>query len=96
MIIDDLNIVGMAGAPNKAEAPLRVDANAVLTCARAFQSFQPISGRNAQAVKNRRGIQHQQLAKCRPLHIRAELSRPFPTEQRFGIPAVERLDHDIT
>jgi hypothetical protein len=86
----------MTIAPDKAQAPLRIYPNTMLSSARAFQRLQAVAGRRAQAVKYRGGIQHEQLPECRPFHVRAELPRPFPLEQRLRIPAAEGLDHDIT
>lgn len=46
MIVDDLNIrwTGRAIQPFKTDAPLIVDANAVLALAVTFQAFKPVAG----------------------------------------------------
>jgi uncharacterized protein YcnI len=56
MVINNFNLLGMAIDPNKANAPLVVDADAVLPSTVAAQSFQPVAGWYTQKVKTRRGM----------------------------------------
>jgi hypothetical protein len=56
VIVDDFHIVGIAGTPTEADAPLIVDPDTVLTGPVAFQRFQPIAGRNTQKVEAGRSI----------------------------------------
>lgn len=42
MVINDLDITGMAAAPDKAHAPLVIDPDRVLSPSIALQSLQPI------------------------------------------------------
>jgi hypothetical protein len=64
--VDDLDIMGTI-LPHKTNPPLVVDADAVLADAIPRQGFQPIAGRNTQAVQVRRGMQLQQRAASHPL-----------------------------
>jgi hypothetical protein len=43
MIINDLNIPGFASGPEETNAPLIVDADAILTAARTLEFFESIS-----------------------------------------------------
>jgi len=45
MVVDDLDIFGIAVAPHEADAPLSVDANRVLADAISFQRLELIAGR---------------------------------------------------
>jgi hypothetical protein len=60
MIVHDLDVLGTI-APPKADAPLVVDPDAVLTDAVAAQRFKPITRWNAQIVQSRHSIEKQQL-----------------------------------
>ena len=48
MVIDDLDQLSAAVSPDKAEAPLIVDADAVLPSAIALEGLQPVAWRRAQ------------------------------------------------
>lgn len=48
MVIGDLDFVGVAVFPSKADAPLVVDSNAVLAFTIASQCFESVAGRNAE------------------------------------------------
>ena len=61
MIIDNFDVVRIAMAPDKTDAPLLVDANAVLTCAVASERFQTVAGRHSQVLQCPSGMQHLQL-----------------------------------
>jgi hypothetical protein len=47
MVINDFDTFGMPISPNKTDAPLVVDANAMLSGATAFQGLKAISRRGA-------------------------------------------------
>ena len=62
VIIDNFYFVRMAIVPSKADAPLIVNANAVLPGAIAFQSFQAISRWRSHLLQTPSGIQLLQLS----------------------------------
>jgi hypothetical protein len=68
MIINNLNIVRIALAPNETNAPLAVDANAVLAFSAAFQRFQPVSRRHNQFAQFRGGMKRKQFPPRGPLN----------------------------
>ena len=53
MIVRNLDIIGVALRPSKADTPLIVDPNAHLPCAVTFQSFESITGRIAQVLNRK-------------------------------------------
>ena len=67
MVIYDLNLVGVVVAPDEANPPLVVDANAVLAMAIAPKRLQAIPGRLLEIVQPADAIQIEQLAPCHPL-----------------------------
>ena len=80
MIVHDFHIVGIAVAPNKADAPLVVNADAVLSFSIAFQRFQVIAWWRLQIAKFGGDIQLPQLS----------LGHPFASPKAFdSLPAVK-------
>jgi len=77
VIVTNLDALGVAVLPHEADAPLVVDADAVLPAAIARQRFQPVRRRNAQIIKTLCGIQHPQLAPRDDLDLVGQL----PAEQ---------------
>jgi hypothetical protein len=67
VIIHDLDLVGVSVSPAKTQAPLIIDANAVLTCSLTLQRFQAIAWRGRQIAEGNRGIELPQLSLRDPL-----------------------------
>jgi hypothetical protein len=61
MIVGDFDVPCCAVVPHKAEPPLIVDADAVLTLTISAQNFQTVARRRAEIVELTRGIQRQKL-----------------------------------
>jgi hypothetical protein len=93
MVVRDFHVVGVAAAPAKADAPLLVDANAVLTSPAAGEFLQPVTGRGPQITKIGSGIQYQQLAKCGTLKVFRPASNPLPLVELPGPPVPKTPDH---
>ena len=92
MIIHNFNTAGMAVCPDKANPPLVIDADAVLTLPVAFRRFQTIAGRYFQKTQIRSGIQLLQFAH----RHRFNIGKPFhppALKQGFGVFAVEFGNH---
>jgi hypothetical protein len=70
MIVHDFDIV-RTFAPSKADAPLIIDLDAVLTRTIAAQRFQSIAGRHPQIIKPRHGIEQLQLPSRRARSLRS-------------------------
>jgi len=84
MVIDDLNVIGMATLKTEAYAPLIVDADAPLPDSVALQLFQLVIGRNTQVFQRFRPIDHRQLAQSHDLDIH-ETGNPLAIEQGFSV-----------
>ena len=66
MIIDDLDIVGLAIVPPETNTPLVIDPNAVLAVSITRELFQAISRRDAQVIQSFRRINEQELSSAPP------------------------------
>ena len=93
MIVHDRDIVRVAVLPPKADAPLIVDANAVLASAIALELFESIAGRNAEIFELFRRVDGHKLAQHGPLEVGREPSDGLASEQTLRIPVGEALDH---
>ena len=73
MIIDKFNIVGIAVTPGETNAPLAIDANAMLpapaAAPAAAQLLQPIAGQPRQILDGIDGMQYPQFLKCPALQF---------------------------
>jgi hypothetical protein len=67
VIVDNLDIVRGSVLPTKADTPLVVDANAVLTLSVAAQRLEPIARGDGQVLDRPCSMQIQQLAPRLPL-----------------------------
>jgi hypothetical protein len=66
VIIDDLDAVRIAFGPSKADTPLVVDPNAVLSRSIAVEFLKTIPRRHAKVIEPHRGIHLGQLAQHDP------------------------------
>jgi hypothetical protein len=96
MIIDNFNKPSVSVTPDKADAPLVVDADAVLPGAVAFQSFKPISGRNARILKIHGIVQKFQLPHASALNNLRQPNGFNPVEKVFGSGVFETPDHPFS
>ncbi|MNL61162.1 hypothetical protein D3C87_1850520 [compost metagenome] len=96
MIVDNSDIARTSFFPDKADAPLVIDANAPLTCPFALEAFQPIAGRHTQVLQGAGGVQQAQLAQCNALNVAGQLvaALALPDQLRLGIG--KALDHGST
>jgi len=92
VVIRNFHIVGIALTPDKADAPLVVDADAVLPFPVAFQCFQVIARRRPQITKLGGNIQLPQLSLGHPFESPEALDS-LPAVKLVGLPRPERLDH---
>ncbi len=69
MVIRDLYILSVASIPFEANAPLIIDANAILTGPIASQLLQAISRRHSQVLQGHGAIEHSQFAQRDLLNI---------------------------
>jgi hypothetical protein len=93
VIVDNLNVISIAGAPSETDAPLVVDPDAVLAGSIAFQRFEPIARRDAQEIQSRRSIDLQQFSMRNSLHVGRKASAMLAQEEPFRLPVRKALDH---
>src|SRR5688500_6379247 len=96
VIVGDLDVVGIALAPDEADTPLIVDPNAVLPAAIALQSLHAVARRHAQIGETGAVVEHQQLLPRGAPEICAETSDRHVLEQRLGAPVGKSSDHGVT
>jgi hypothetical protein len=88
VVISYFNALRSRLGPYKANAPLVVDADAVLTCPITGQCFEAIARRRFQVTKLRGIVQHLELS----LRYALDVSEPpgaSTFEKRFGVGAPE-------
>ncbi len=85
MIIDDLHLVSVAVAPDKANSEAVVDANAVLSPAVCPQSFEAVARWNPQIVNRCREMELSELASRYSMQVRWDSSAPA------GLPKLLRM-----
>jgi hypothetical protein len=81
MVIDDFDVLGAAVRPSEADAPLVVDANAVLALPVSPQGLQPVPRRNPQIAEATRDLE---LAKLATRHVGTGFEAPDPVTARQG------------
>jgi hypothetical protein len=62
VVIDDLNVVGVAPLPTKADAPLVIDPDTVLASSIALQQLQTVSRRDPQVLEGLGSMEHPKLS----------------------------------
>src|SRR6201998_4962675 len=70
VIVDQFDVAGAAGTPGEADAPLVVDADAVLACAPAGQLLPAVSRRHAWVVEALGGVDESELVVCESAELR--------------------------
>lgn len=94
MIIDNLNLLRSTIAPCEANAPLVVDADAVLPASVALERFKAIPGRDAQVVQADGCVEHIQFAQGYP-GDGTETGRAVALEKGLGIFATEAAYYSV-
>ena len=84
VIVAELDVIGIAILEAKANAPLIVDTDRVLTRTIALECVQPISRWYAKIRKHRGRVNRLQSSKRPPRHIGGDSLRSAGAEERFG------------
>jgi hypothetical protein len=93
VIVNDLNFVGIAILPPKADTPLLVHANTVLADSIAPELLQSIARRHAEVLELLGRVHRHKFAQHRALEIRRIASDGLASEQTLGIAIGESVDH---
>jgi hypothetical protein len=91
LALGDFDLVGMAIPPDEANAPMIIDADAVLIRDVACDSL--YARRNIQVGKSLRRIHHQQFPVNRSLYRRGQPGQGQPIPDRLAFPAAETANH---
>lgn len=91
VIVHDLNVQRAFRCPQEADAELIVNADAMLSGALSFQSFQPIARRYAEIIESSGPVQHCQLAHGNGFDVRKAFDA-FAAEQALRIGTLEGPD----
>ena len=94
MIVRHFDVVGIALLPAEADAPLVIDANAMLASAIARQSFQPIGRWNPQIVQALSDIELYQLAPRKAVQFGGKVAQELALKEPLGVLVAEGLDHE--
>jgi len=93
MIIDNFDVGALSIAPAKADTPLIVYPDAMLTRALALQPFQAIRWWNAQIIKALRGVEHPQLPTRESLNLVWQTAGNVAMPDAFSLLIGEAPDH---
>ncbi len=93
MVVNDLDVVRIAIRPAKANPPLVVDPDTVLSSAVALELLEPVPWRHTEVVQGLGGVHGHQL----PQHHASEVGRisadRLSVEETGGVAVAEALDH---
>src|SRR6266404_4080213 len=93
MVVHDLHVQRFAVFPQKADAPLLVDADAVLALAIALERFELISRRHAQIAEIRGRIKILQLLSRTLLDLSVKPLHELAVKDGLGTLVLERTNH---
>jgi hypothetical protein len=93
VIVDDLDFVCVTVLPVKADAPLIVDSNTVLTSPPAFELLEPVPRRHAEILQALCCVYKPQLSKHDPMKVGGKASDRLPLEKALRVPIGEAVNH---
>ena len=93
MIVNNLHVVRLPVFPSEANAPLLVDADAVLAFTVPRQRFKAIGGGNPKVPQVGCRVNHDQLSQGDSLDVVRQLPRKAPMKNAFRLFILERMDH---
>jgi hypothetical protein len=96
VIVGELYLMRFAIAPDEADPPLIVDADAVLPLPVAAKHLQPITRHGAKLLEALRGMDQLELATRPRDDALVDTPHASTLEQRRGTPISEAPDHEIT
>lgn len=93
MIIRDFDVFRLSLPPYKADAPLVIDPQAMLSLAIPFQGFQSIRGRQMQVLQVDGGVEGIQSHERSLLNVGRELPHELALEDFLRIRITKRANH---
>ena len=85
--------MGGTVTPSKANAPLIIDSNAVLTRSISLELLESVPWRHAQVRQSLGSVQYQQLPQSAPVKARWQFANTLTFEEPFGVTIPEALYH---
>jgi len=92
VVINDFDFIGMPLAPGKANAPLIVDTDAVLTVTITLKLLKPIARQGRKCAQIGGSVEHIQFSQRLPLDG-PEALYYFPAEEALGVRTSKGPDH---
>lgn len=86
VVVDDLDVEGIGGAPDEADAPLIVDPDAVLASTIALERLEAIAGRNARVSEGVGRIEDDGFPKRDALKAGGQTTRAATLKERWTRP----------
>lgn len=93
MVVRDFYIMRVPVAPSKADSPLLIDADTVLSRSISFECFQPVAGRNPQFAEMNGCVQHPEFPHGNSSYVRRQPAGTFAMKDSLCFLALERQDH---
>lgn len=72
MIVNNLDFVGVAAFPPKANTPLCIDSDTVLVLSVAVESLETITGRDSQVIERLRSVKKEEFSQPNASHRKRE------------------------
>jgi hypothetical protein len=89
VIVDDFDVVRIAFAPPKADAPLVVHTDAELARPGTAELLEPVARRHPEVLENHRGVELAEAPERDPLNIGAELPDRVALEEPLRVGVAE-------
>lgn len=96
MIVRDFDLLRVGSIPCETNAPLVIDANAVLTGTAAFQRLQSVARRQAEEGEFNRRIDQLEFDESAALHIRWKSAGANAAPEFFSLRIGKVPDHAVT
>ena len=93
MIIHDFDLFRMTLPPYKADSPLVIDPQTMLSLAIPFQGFQPIGRGKTQILQVNSGVECVESHECSLLNVVWELPHELALEDFLRISIAKRANH---
>jgi hypothetical protein len=94
VVVDNLDVFGVAAGPAKANTPLVIDPNAVPAGPVSHQFLEAVSGGSSKINKTGCGIEQDEFSQSDALQIGRESPDRLPLEEPLGVAATKATDHD--
>ena len=93
MIVDDLNVKGIAVFPDEADAPLVVDPDAVLPHTIPAEPLETVARRDPEILKRFDRMEEDELPQCCPNNLRGEPPGPLAEKHALGLRVAKAPNH---